>query len=223
MAKARVQVSRRCGCVDAETGRQRGVTCPRLLVDDDHGSWYFAVQIRGLDGQRQRIRPCGYADREEARAAGQALITADRDGAGAGCNVGQWLAGWLATKDALRPSTQQGYATHIRLYLIPHLGRIRLLKLTSRDINGLLASRPSPPGHQLSPAIVVRIHATLRTALNAAVRARLIPVNPANGAELPTPGDRIRSSGPPGGRPGGSRRESVRRWRSGPNNSSRRS
>jgi integrase len=34
---------------------------------------------------------------------------------------------------------------------------------------------------------VVRIHATLRTALNAAVRARLIPVNPANGAELPHP------------------------------------
>ncbi|MFI6741756.1 hypothetical protein ACIBI9_53355 [Nonomuraea sp. NPDC050451] len=33
----------------------------------------------------------------------------------------------------------------------------------------------------------MRIHATLRTALNAAVRARLIPVNPANGAELPHP------------------------------------
>ncbi|MEU6719621.1 site-specific integrase [Nonomuraea sp. NPDC046802] len=31
------------------------------------------------------------------------------------------------------------------------------------------------------------MHATLRTALNAAVRARLIPVNPANGAELPHP------------------------------------
>ncbi|MFC5826208.1 tyrosine-type recombinase/integrase [Nonomuraea insulae] len=39
----------------------------------------------------------------------------------------------------------------------------------------------------MSPATVVRIHATLRTALNAAVRARLIPVNPANGAELPHP------------------------------------
>ncbi|MGW4956430.1 tyrosine-type recombinase/integrase [Nonomuraea sp. NPDC004186] len=63
-------------------------------------------------------------------------------------------------------------------------------QLTSRDVNGLLAtlaSRPSPTGRRLSPATVVRIHATLRTALNAAVRARLIPVNPANGAELPHP------------------------------------
>ncbi|MFI6744371.1 hypothetical protein ACIBI9_66945, partial [Nonomuraea sp. NPDC050451] len=188
MAKTRVQVSRRCGCVDAETGRQRGVTCPRLPVDDDHGSWYFAVQVRGLDGQRQRVRQGGYADSGEAQAAGRALAAADRDGAGAGCTLGQWLARWLATKDALRPSTRQGSAAHIRLYLIPHLGRIRLLKLTSRDVNGLLAtlaSRPSPSGRRLSPATVVRIHATLRTALNAAVRARLIPVNPANGAELP--------------------------------------
>jgi integrase len=166
------------------------VTCPRLPVDDDHGSWYFAVQLRGLDGQRQRVRQGGYADPEEAQAAGRALAAADRDGAGAGCTVGEWLARWLATKDALRPSTRQGYATHIRLYLIPQLGRILLHQPTSRDANGLLAtpaSRPSPTGRHLSPATVVRIHATLRTALNAAVRARLIPVNPANGAALPRP------------------------------------
>ncbi|WP_240777999.1 tyrosine-type recombinase/integrase [Nonomuraea basaltis] len=159
-------------------------------MDDDHGSWYFAVQLRGLDGQRQRIRQGGYADPEEAQAAGHALAAANHDGAGAGCTLGQWLTRWLATKDALRPSTRQGYSTHIRLYLIPQLGRIRLHQLTSRDVNGLLAalaSRPSPTGRRLSPATVVRIHATLRTALNAAVRARLIPVNPANGAELPRP------------------------------------
>ncbi|MFI9836284.1 tyrosine-type recombinase/integrase [Nonomuraea sp. NPDC051941] len=166
------------------------MTCPRLPADDDHGSWYFAVQVHGLDGQRQRVRQGGYADPEEAQAAGRALATADHDGAGAGCTLGEWLARWPASKDALRPSTRQGYATHICLYLIPQLGRILLHRLSSRDVNGLLAalaSRPSPTGRRLSPATVVRIHATLRTALNAAVRARLIPVNPANGAELPRP------------------------------------
>ncbi|MFB4285848.1 tyrosine-type recombinase/integrase [Nonomuraea sp. MTCD27] len=148
------------------------------------------MQARGLDGQRQRIRQGGYANPEEAQTAGRALATADRDGAGAGCTVGEWLARWLTSKDALRPSTRQGYATHIRLYLIPQLGRIPLHQLTSRDVNGLLAtlaSHPSPTGRHLSPATVVRIHATLRTALNAAVRARLIPINPAHGAELPHP------------------------------------
>ncbi|GAA2219423.1 hypothetical protein GCM10009850_120670 [Nonomuraea monospora] len=83
-------------------------TCPRLPVDGDHGSWYFSVQVRGLDGQRQRVRQGGYADPEEAQEAGRALAAADRDGAGAGCTLGQWLARWLATKDALRPSTRQG-------------------------------------------------------------------------------------------------------------------
>ncbi|MFG6200445.1 tyrosine-type recombinase/integrase [Nonomuraea sp. JJY05] len=148
------------------------------------------VQVRSLDGQRQRVRQGGYDDPEEAQAAGRALAAADRDGAGAGCTLEQWLARWLASKDALRPSTRQGYATHIRLYLIPQLGRILLHQLGSRDVNELLAtlaSRLSPTGRRLSPATVVRIHATLRTALNAAVRARLIPVNPANGAELPHP------------------------------------
>ncbi|MFI7455378.1 hypothetical protein ACIBQX_48500 [Nonomuraea sp. NPDC049714] len=90
------QVSRRCGCVDAETGRQRGVTCPCLLVDDDHGSWYFAVQVRGLGGQRQRVRRGGYAAPEEAQAAGRALADADRDTAqGPDAPSGNgWHAGW---------------------------------------------------------------------------------------------------------------------------------
>ncbi|MBB5773610.1 hypothetical protein [Nonomuraea jabiensis] len=69
------------------------MTCPRLPVDDDHGSWYFAVQVRGLDEQRQG----GYTDSEEAHAAGRALAVADRDGAGAGCTLGQWLARWPAS------------------------------------------------------------------------------------------------------------------------------
>jgi hypothetical protein len=118
-----------------------------------------------------RTRPAS----EEAEAAAKALVAADSEGVVAGCTVGQWLAHWLTTKAALRPSTRQGYATHIRLYLIPHLGRIRLHELASRDINALLAAlaaHPSPTGRRLSPATVVRIHATLRTALNAAVRTR---------------------------------------------------
>lgn len=54
------------------------MACPRLPIDADHGSWYFAVQVRGLDGQRQRVRQGGYADSEEAQAAGRALAAADR-------------------------------------------------------------------------------------------------------------------------------------------------
>ncbi|PZG56341.1 hypothetical protein C1I98_01545 [Spongiactinospora gelatinilytica] len=47
------------------------------------------------------------------------------------------------------------------------------------EVNGLLAtltSRPSPTGHHLSSATVVRIHATLRTALNAAAFERHRPL-----------------------------------------------
>ncbi|MFI7128868.1 tyrosine recombinase XerC [Nonomuraea sp. NPDC050153] len=94
-------------------------------MDDEHGSWYYAVQLRSLDGQRS-----GSAS---ARAV-------------------------TSTARKPRPPARRWSA------------------LTA------LAGR-----RQLSPATVVRIHATLQTALNAAVRARLIPLNPANGAELPHP------------------------------------
>ncbi|WP_214327454.1 hypothetical protein [Nonomuraea sediminis] len=56
-----------------------------------------------------------------------------------------------------------------------------------RGIHNLSGFRIWPTGRWLSPTTAVRINATLRTPLNAAVRARLILVNPANGAELPRP------------------------------------
>ncbi|WP_373868699.1 hypothetical protein [Microbispora amethystogenes] len=34
----------------------------------------------------------------------------------------------------LRPSTRKSYADHVRLHLIPHLGRVELTELTGRDI-----------------------------------------------------------------------------------------
>ncbi|WP_171075030.1 LamG-like jellyroll fold domain-containing protein [Nonomuraea basaltis] len=52
-------------------------------MDDEHGSWHFAVQLRSLDGQRQRIRQGGYADRGERHPptyTGPAPIVATLDG-----------------------------------------------------------------------------------------------------------------------------------------------
>ncbi|WP_225878941.1 hypothetical protein [Spongiactinospora rosea] len=37
---------------------------------------------------------------------------------------------WLETHQGLRPNTRKCYADHVRLHLIPHLGRIDLGKLS---------------------------------------------------------------------------------------------
>ncbi|MFI7635545.1 hypothetical protein [Nonomuraea sp. NPDC049400] len=76
------------------------------------------------------------------------------DGAGAGCTLGQWLARWPATKDALRPSARQGYATPPPLPH-PQLGRVLLHQLTYRDVNGLLATLATRPSRFGQPNLAV--------------------------------------------------------------------
>ncbi len=48
--------------------------------------------------------------------------------------VGEWLTEWLAAKKNLRAGTVRGYATHIRLYYQPHIGRIRIDRLRVTDV-----------------------------------------------------------------------------------------
>jgi integrase len=186
----RCTVYKRCGCVDAATARQLGRRCARL-DKDGHGSWYFAVQVRGPAGRRERLRRGGFATAEQARRAGREMIAADRgDRAGAGYTVARWLRCWLQMQHGLRPSTREGYADHVRLHLIPPLGRIELAELTARDISRMfaaLAERRTRCGRPIAPATLHRIRATLRAALNAAVREGLIASNSARMVRLSGP------------------------------------
>ncbi|WP_062434292.1 tyrosine-type recombinase/integrase [Herbidospora daliensis] len=174
-------IYKRCGC----TGRSG---CPRL-AEDGHGSWYFAVQVQGLSGQRERMRRGGYASAGEAEQAGLQMIASEHGGGiGAACTVAQWLRYWLATDQGIRPRTRQGYADHVRLHLLPALGRIRLAELSFRDVRRMfmvLAGRRNRYGRPLAAASLERIRATLRAALNEAVREGLIDANPARGLRLP--------------------------------------
>jgi integrase len=94
-----------------------------------------------------------------------------------------------------RPSTALHTEHHLRTYWIPLLGHYRLADLTVDDVDRALASvrRQGARRARLSPSSVRRIHATLRSALNDAVRRRVIPYNPAALAELePTRRPKVR-------------------------------
>ena len=53
--------------------------------------------------------------------------------------VGDWVTQWydLYAKPNIRPSTQEFYWNHIRFHIIPQIGKIKLRKLTSRDVQKL--------------------------------------------------------------------------------------
>jgi hypothetical protein len=102
--------------------------------------------------------------------------------------TGQWLAHWLATRLRPRPATLRSYHQHIHQHLIPHLGGILLRELRLDDVQStfaVLARAPTRYGRPRAASTLHRIRATLRVALNAAMRLGLIETNPARYLELP--------------------------------------
>ena len=138
------------------------------------------------------------------------------DGEHADVTVGEWLDHWIDGRRALRQTTRRNYQDTIRIHLRPRLGQIKLVKLTGGHVaamfdainarNAELAALRADPDLDLSrdftgdrrslkivgPAQQRRIQATLRAALNHAIRRRLITYNPATHLELPP----VRSSKP---------------------------
>jgi len=184
-------VFKRCGCTGEDTGRQLAGHCPRL-AEPGHGSWYYAVQVTTVGGRKARYRRGGFATWEAAAAARRAILDGPPDLAAAGAwTVARWLRHWLAQAEPhLRPSTLHGYRDHLDRYLIPSLGRITLADLDARRLQAcfdLLARQRTRNRTLIAASTVDRVRATLRSALNAAVREGLIATNPLAQVRLARP------------------------------------
>ena len=98
--------------------------------------------------------------------------------------VGEYLERWIEgpLRESVSEKTYDDYAWVCRRYLIPGIGRAKLKKLTAEHLDDLYV-RKGREG--LSPRIVAYIHATIRVALQRAVKKRLIPFNVARDADPP--------------------------------------
>ena len=98
--------------------------------------------------------------------------------------VGQWLDTWLKEyKVNVRPETKASYEMHIRVHLKPDLGRIRLNKLTTHQIQLLYNKLINERG--LSPKTVKNAHGALHAALEQAKINGYLRINPSEGVVLP--------------------------------------
>ncbi len=97
----------------------------------------------------------------------------------------RYLREWLVGKRALRPTTRRSYESHLRLYLQPSLGQVLLSDLRPHHLDAMYGDLLVGDHGKRSAATVRRVHATVRSALNTAVKRRLIPWNPALHVELP--------------------------------------
>ena len=88
----------------------------------------------------------------------------------------------MQTRTRLRDSTRRIYRSHIRLHFRRLLDGVLLTELHVGHV-GQMFRRLFEEG--MTPATARRLFSTLRSALNAAVRERLIPDNPARYLKLP--------------------------------------
>src|SRR5436305_1275813 len=102
-----------------------------------------------------------------------------------GPTVGEFLDVWLPGKPRLRASTAQAYRIHVERHIRPRLGQVPLRDVSLGDLQQFYVWLASREGGGLSSASVQRVHATLSSALNAAVRRGLIEVSPTAWVELP--------------------------------------
>jgi integrase len=120
--------------------------------------------------------------------------------------LGAFLKHWLehVAANNVRPSTLESYSWIVNRHLTPNLGRIPLAKLTPQDIQLFLNDRlkcgrqplprrkcktDGPPKLPANPALTPRtvqhIHATLRAALEQALRWNLVARNVATLVDAP--------------------------------------
>ena len=176
--------------------------------DPNGKTWCYLVDI-GRDpetGKRRQERRRSFRLKEDAQNALDERLNEIRRGevvADRNLTVGEYLDQWIEAKEAagLRASSVESYRSHIRLYLRPHLGRVKLRDLRGNHIERMLAEIAKPPvkpapgakipkgakrnPRPLSPATIRRVHATLRSALGSAKKKRLVPFNAAEDLELP--------------------------------------
>jgi integrase len=119
------------------------------------------------------------------------------------------LPQWLASKKDLKRNTYRSYESHVRLYLVPYLGKVRRSKLRVAHVSDMFdqivehndeikAARASKDPKRreavkyqrpVGPSSLQRIRETLRSYLNDRIREELISFNPAKWVKLP-PADR---------------------------------
>jgi integrase len=164
------------------------------------GRWEAKIDVTEA-GKRRRKSIYGRTRQEVARRLTQALR--DRDQGlpirmDERTTVAAYLEAWLrdTVRPSVRPMTYVSYDGHVRKHLIPVIGSIPLVKLTPQDVRAVQAAALKPrtvaqkgdlPPRTvtLSPKTVAHVQATLRTALQQALKDGLVARNVATLVNAP--------------------------------------
>ena len=144
--------------------------------------------------ERRRETKAGFATQKECQAAMNKLLVAVEQhdySAPTKASVKEYLTKeWLpAVKATIRPSTYNSYVQQVECHIVPHLGSVKLAKLSGSQVNALY-SKLADTGRKdsktgLSPLTIHHVHACLHKACRDAVRWGHISRNPLDAADPP--------------------------------------
>ena len=144
--------------------------------------------------ERRRETKAGFATQKECQAAMNKLLVAVEQQtyqAPTKATVRQYLTKeWLpAVKATIRPSTYNSYVQHVECHIAPHIGSVKLQKLSGSQVNAFYAKLAESGGndgnHGLSPQTIHHVHACLHKACKDAVRWGQLARNPLDAADPP--------------------------------------
>jgi integrase len=96
----------------------------------------------------------------------------------------EWAVPWLDSRRHLKPKTLAGYESLLKVHLLPRFGKQPLATIDPLSIETWVVELTDSG---LSPSRTRQAHQLLSMILKAAVRARRLAMNPAEGTPLPRP------------------------------------
>ena len=176
-----------------------------IKQDKTTGLWVVRIELPGgLDGKRRRkvVRRAKRADAVVVMRELRAELQKSGDLATSAVTLEKWSEHWLAQRaEKLSPNTIAGYRTAFNDYINPMLGKRRLDKITTTDLNLLQAELKRTPKDRairgkrdlpedtemISSTYRLLIHNTLSASLKDAMREGKVTRNVCKLVERPTP------------------------------------
>jgi integrase len=98
-------------------------------------------------------------------------------------SLGEWVDLWAATHQA-GPATWSAYRSHLRVHILPRLGRLQLAAIRRQHVKALVMELR----RKLAPRSTADVITVLSMVLQEAVEDRRIPFNPCRGVRVTTGG-----------------------------------
>lgn len=152
------------------------------IIKTDHGRWKARLSVTG-QGTRNKTFD-RKIDAEKWLRNEQARLDRSEwtDPRLARTTFAEWAIPWLDTRRHLKPKTLAGYESLLKVHLLPRFGKQPLAAIDPLSIETWVVQLTDSG---LSPSRTRQAHQLLSMILKAAVRARRLAMNPAEGTPLP--------------------------------------